>query len=80
MKNLPSHGNDLMAEPYHSPKEWDQIEDPEEVKLVLDRLRQATRFDVYSCAELYDLAYPGYRGDTGYYADRASRATPFTLA
>ena len=54
-----------------SPKGWDQIEDQTEVERVLDHLRATKRYDVYQCAELYELAYPGYQGDLDYYLDKA---------
>jgi SAM-dependent methyltransferase len=53
-----------------SPKGWDQIEQPSEVHRVLDRIRAATRYDVYQCAELYESAYPGYEGDAEYYLEK----------
>lgn len=49
---------------------WDQIGDPERVREVVARLAQAPRLDVYGAAELYDLAYPGYAGDSEYYLDK----------
>lgn len=53
-----------------SPKGWDQIEDQREVQQVLSHIRATARYDVYQCAELYELAYPGYQGDLDYYLDR----------
>ncbi len=60
----------LSQNQVHSPKRWEQIENPEEVRRVLDRIRGATRFDVYRCAEQYELAYPGYEGDLPYYLEK----------
>lgn len=53
-----------------SPAEWEQLEDAEEVRGVLGRIQVATRFDVYKCAEQYELAYPGYKGDADFYAEK----------
>ncbi|HEX3147903.1 MAG TPA: class I SAM-dependent methyltransferase [Gemmataceae bacterium] len=55
----------------HSPKRaWDIIDHPDEVRRVLERIRRTARFDVYRCADLYDLAYPGYGGDADYYLSK----------
>lgn len=54
----------------HSLREWGQIEDPEEVQRVLDRIQATTHLDIYKCAELYELAYPGYEGDLDYYLEK----------
>ncbi|MFA6038708.1 MAG: methyltransferase domain-containing protein [Candidatus Peribacteraceae bacterium] len=54
----------------HSLREWGQIEDPGEVQRVLDRIQATTHLDVYKCAELYELAYPGYEGDLDYYLEK----------
>jgi SAM-dependent methyltransferase len=59
-----------LATAAHSPKGWEQIEDPDEVARILEKTRQATRFDVYRCAELYELAYPGYEGDRDFYLEQ----------
>ena len=56
-----------------SPKRWDQIEDPVEVRRILGRIQATTRYDVYQCAELYELAYPGYEGDADYYLKKGGR-------
>jgi SAM-dependent methyltransferase len=49
---------------------WEQIERQDEVARVLERIQWATRFDVYKCASLYDVAYPGYEGDKDYYLEK----------
>lgn len=54
----------------HSPANWDQIENQQEVVHTLEAIQSATRFDVFKSAELYDLAYPGYEGDTDYYLEK----------
>lgn len=54
----------------HSPANWDQIEGQQEVETTLKRIQSTPRFDVYKCAELYDLAYPGYQGDHDYYLEK----------
>lgn len=51
--------------------EWRQLEDPAAVTAVLEALRGLPRFDVYRRAEDYELAYPGYPGDAGYYVEQA---------
>jgi SAM-dependent methyltransferase len=56
--------------PICSPKDWEQLDDPGEIEQVLDRLRQATRFEVYRRPELYELAYPGYAGDVDFYCEK----------
>lgn len=54
----------------HSPADWDQIENPAAVREILADLQTKTRREVYQCAELYDLAYPGYPGDRDYYLEQ----------
>lgn len=54
----------------HSPANWDQIESKQEVAKTLQIIQSTARFDVYKCAELYDLAYPGYQGDQDYYLEK----------
>jgi len=49
---------------------WEQIENQQEVARVLERIQWATKSDVYKCASLYDLAYPGYEGDKDYYLEK----------
>ncbi|MDD5750913.1 MAG: class I SAM-dependent methyltransferase [Candidatus Peribacteraceae bacterium] len=56
--------------PSHSPKGWEQIEDQEEVAHVLEKIRATTRFEVWHCAEQYEIAYPGYAGDKQYYLEK----------
>lgn len=53
-----------------SPSEWEQLEDAEEVRGVLERIQTATRFDVYKCAAQYEMAYPGYKGDADFYVEK----------
>lgn len=61
---------DLAERQHHFHAAWDQIGDPERVREVIARLEQVQRLDVYAAAELYDLAYPGYAGDSDYYLDK----------
>jgi SAM-dependent methyltransferase len=56
-----------------SPADWDQIEDEREVSRVLAEIARATRLDVFRCAELYELAYPGYAGDSEFYVNQTRR-------
>lgn len=60
----------LPAAQFHSPADWDQIEDAEEVRTILSQLSDAVRYDVYSAAALYDDAYPGYPGDSDFYLEK----------
>ena len=69
MRQLADHLSALQPLPL-SPANWEQIEDPEEVQQVLDDLQGKCRGQVYECAELYDLAYPGYPGDRDYYLEQ----------
>jgi SAM-dependent methyltransferase len=57
----------------HSLRGWEQLEDPDEVRRVLSEIRGIPPRDVFSCAELYDLAYPGYDGDADFYLERGRR-------
>lgn len=49
--------------------DWGQIEDPSEVHQVEEMIREAQPLDVYTQAELYDAAYPGYPGDKDFYVE-----------
>lgn len=60
----------IRAIPSHSPKGWEQIEDPTEVARVLEKIRSTTRYEVWHCAEQYEIAYPGYEGDKQYYLEK----------
>lgn len=51
--------------------EWGQVEDPAAVASILQELHGLPHFDVYRRAEEYELAYPGYPGDTVYYTEQA---------
>lgn len=55
------------------PCSWKQLEDLREVRAVLEDIRNRPRTNIYECAELYDLAYPGYEGDCAYYLQQGSR-------
>lgn len=63
----------------NSLKGWEQIEDSNEVKRILEDLQNANRFDVYKCAEKYDLAYPGYEGDKDYYVEKTKEGKALYL-
>lgn len=69
MKQLDAAHRESVV-PSHSPKGWEQIEDQEDVMRVLEKIKAATRFDVWHCAEQYELAYPGYEGDKQYYLEK----------
>lgn len=53
--------------------DWHEVENIEAVDGILAQLQGATRHDVYTCAEEYELADPGYEGDADYYVERARR-------
>lgn len=46
---------------------WGQLEDESDIKSVFSMIENANHFEVYKNAQLYDLAYPGYKGDKDYY-------------
>jgi SAM-dependent methyltransferase len=50
---------------------WEFLEDAADINTVLAGLGACRRLPVYSCAELYDLAYPGYPGDGNFYLEKA---------
>lgn len=65
--------------PSQSPADWEQIEDEREVKRVLSSIARTTRMDVFRCAELYELAYPGYEGDSDFYVEQAQEGRALYL-
>jgi SAM-dependent methyltransferase len=44
--------------------------DPQAITKVLAQLQQATRLDVFTRPDLYELAYPGYAGDAEFYRQK----------
>lgn len=63
----------------HAPVPCSQVEAPEAVAEILAQLRALPARDAYRHPEEYDLAYPGYEGDAGYYADKARTGRVFYL-
>lgn len=57
----------MSRAPYYPLKGWNQIEDAADVAAVRRRIAGLPRLDVYDAPELYDLAYPGFRGDGEFY-------------
>ena len=53
-------------------RDWGQIEDESEIANVLRKIQTTPAFDVYTCAEDYELAYPGYNGDKIFYLEKAN--------
>lgn len=49
---------------------WGYLEDEVEIKRVLSDIENADHFEVYKNAQLYDLAYPGYKNDKEYYMQK----------
>lgn len=46
-----------------------------EKKAIMARISRANASSTYVCAELYDIAYPGYPGDKKYYLSKAVRGS-----
>lgn len=63
----------------HSPANWDQIETQDEVTHTLEVIQSAIRFDVYKHPDLYNLAYPGYKGDNEYYIEKGKEGSVLYL-
>ncbi|MFO0826141.1 MAG: class I SAM-dependent methyltransferase [Gemmataceae bacterium] len=58
---------------HHYPmRDWRQIEDPEQILAVEERLARLPRLRVYEHPELYELAYPGFPDDTEFYCRQAA--------
>lgn len=69
----------LPAAQFHSPADWDQVEDADEVRTILSQMSNAVRYDVYSAAALYDEAYPGYPGDADFYLEKGKQGNVLYL-
>jgi SAM-dependent methyltransferase len=57
----------MSRAPYYPLKGWNQIEDAADVDAVRRRIAGLPRLDVYDAPDLYDLAYPGFKGDGEFY-------------
>ncbi|HIH22620.1 TPA: class I SAM-dependent methyltransferase [Candidatus Micrarchaeota archaeon] len=54
----------------HPPVDLRQIENQQQIAENLKNIQSAAMFNVFQCAEMYDLAYPGYEGDSDYYLEK----------
>ena len=56
---------------HRSVDRWEQLEFPHEIEQIVSQADCKIQGDIFRCAEMYNLAYPGYDGDRAFYLAKA---------